>query len=111
MHLDNPFSDATRRIFFDGFVAPECYKCHTNGQHRGGLQLHHIWGRCSSSPFNASILCQYCHNSIGQNQKTRQWLFMVTFRLLKNAGYSMTPRDDLFLISVENDLRQIARML
>lgn len=94
MKLNNPFSTETRWLFFDYQM---CWICGSNGNGRGGLELHHIVGRDSSSPFNAAVLDKECHEKIKHTEKEESELFTKTFLILKQSGYNETHDDNLFI--------------
>jgi len=94
MKLKNPFSTNTRELYRDLWA---CMICGMNGTTRGGLELNHIVGRYSSSPFNASLLCHECHSHIGHNQKEMKDLFEKNRAYLKRIGYVDTESDRQFI--------------
>jgi len=96
MKLSNPFSVDTRLLFDDIFW---CYLCGENGSDCGGLELNHITGRDSASPFNASVLCKCCHEHVGHTQEEEQKLFHITQRVLYTKQYRPTEEDMIFIQS------------
>lgn len=94
MQLANPFTVETRLLFDDIFA---CYECGKNGSDCGGLELNHITGRDSASPFNASVLCKGCHEHVGHTQVEEQKLFLMTQRILYTKGYTTTEEDMIFI--------------
>lgn len=80
MKLKNPFSDETRQLFWEARY--RCWKCGGNGTNTGGIELHHITGRDSSSPFNAAPLCKRCHNRVGHTNKEERLYVQLTMRYL-----------------------------
>lgn len=94
MFLKNPFSLDTRYLFFGVW---SCWICGQNGSQRGGLELHHIMGRNSDSPLNASLVCKVCHEKLNHNQEEEQMLFFKTMRYLKSIHYQLTSQDMYFM--------------
>lgn len=92
MKLDNPFSTETRWLFHD---YQECWVCGKNGN--AGLELHHITGRGSSSPFNAAVLCKECHAPGMHTLEEEKQLFTKTYILLIETGYRPTDDDWAFI--------------
>lgn len=95
MRLRNPFSDATRELFWE--VRYRCFGCGGNGQDCGGMELHHIFGRVSASPYNAAPLCKRCHGKVGHTDPEQQTLLQATKRYLKQIWYAATTDDKAFL--------------
>jgi uncharacterized CHY-type Zn-finger protein len=93
MNLRNPFSDKVRYAFLDYW---ECYQCGSNGNYRGGLELHHIKGRESNSALNSCILCGVCHTHIGHTQEEEIFLMRKTIRYLVRINYEFTKFDLAF---------------
>jgi succinate dehydrogenase/fumarate reductase-like Fe-S protein len=91
MKLQNPFSEQTRNLFLYVFY---CFKCGRSDQ---GLELHHITGRDSDSPFNACVLCTACHSHIGHTPEEEKELFMYTQIFLKAENYIADTRDHIFI--------------
>jgi hypothetical protein len=91
MKLDNPFSTDTRVLFMDH------YQCAWCGRSDQGIQLHHITGRGSSSPFNCFPICMVCHEKMCHSQEEEQKCFAYTFKLLYNQGYKPQREDYIFL--------------
>lgn len=96
MQLANPFSNETRHLYL---YAHACLMCDSNGNNRGGLELNHIFGRCSDSPFNASLLCHECHSHVGHTQEEHAQLFYLNAKFLAEIGYEATADDKLFIDS------------
>jgi len=94
MYLKNPFTSDTRLLFIGVW---SCWKCGRNGTDRGGLELHHIVGRSSSSPLNAALLCHECHVTILHTQEEEAALFFKTMRFLKAINYQLTSQDMYFI--------------
>lgn len=99
MKLYHPFSQETRTLFL---YHQYCWKCRSNGNGRGGLELHHICGRRKTglnmdSPFNASVLCHYCHENILHTQEEQLELFLFTTKVLKEELYKPKEYDIVFL--------------
>ena len=87
MKLKHPFSNETRWLFFDARY--RCLNCGSNC----GVELHHILGRVSSSPWNCCPLCHICHASVVHNQTEHQRLFALTLRFLFEQRYTPTIED------------------
>lgn len=87
--MRNPFSQDTRELFryhhncaWCGMSGPDC--------------LHHIMGRVSSSPLNASPLHNHkCHigNGTLENDESRSKLLKQTYKHLMDEGYRLTDTD------------------
>ena len=93
MQLKNPFPEEVRNLFL---YNQYCFDCTSNGNGRGGLELHHIWGRVSSSAFNASVVCHECHSHMGHTSEEHARLFMKTAEVLFGNGYEPTYYDKEF---------------
>ena len=106
MKLENPFSQDTRLLYLYRY---DCDFCGGNGNGVGGLELHHITGRYSNSPFNASVLCKECHAHIGHSQSEEKQLFAKNFIWLYNSGYN--PNEDDLLFVKSNYQRLFTRFL
>lgn len=91
MKLDNPFSQETRNFFLYQTWCDQC------GSSTGGLELHHIRGRISSSIFNSSVICLCCHKSIKHTQEEEQKLFAITFKKCYNLRYKVNENDIDFI--------------
>lgn len=67
---------------------------------RGGLELNHIFGRVSASPFNASLLCHECHSHVGHTNEEHAKLFFLNAKYLQEIGYNrhLVTEDDLMFI-------------
>lgn len=94
MKLYHPFSEHTRSLFI---YHQYCWQCKSNGNGRGGLELHHICGRRKvannmDSPLNASVLCKVCHDHIGHTQKEQLELMLYTWKVLQ-VERLFTPSD------------------
>jgi len=99
MKLYHPFSVETRTLFL---YHQFCWKCGSNGNGRGGLELHHICGRRKTgtnmaSPFNASVLCKVCHDGVTHNREEQLTLFLFTCKILKQELYIPNEYDIVFL--------------
>lgn len=94
MKLDNPFPQEVRLFYLGCWT---CWICGGNGQDCGGLEIHHILGRVSSSIFNSCCLCKHCHAHIGHSQEEEQMLFAKTFKWVYNLGYKVREVDEEFL--------------
>lgn len=92
MKLSHPFSKNTRELFSQRKLCSFC-------GYGGWDALHHIDGRTSSSPYNASPVHNHgCHIEFGgalSKQKGR--LFAATFRYLLSTGHAPTANDRIFL--------------
>lgn len=93
MQLKNPFSQATRELF----RIWECWECGQNGTATGGLELHHITGRTSSSPFNAAPLCHHCHERVTHAREEEARYFLKTQKWLLANFYQPTDKDLAFV--------------
>ena len=94
MKLRNRFSQKTKNLYL---YRHDCDICGQNGQDCGGLDLHHITGRRSSSPLNASLLCKRDHSHIGHTRDEEQKLFARNLEFLLNQKYKITPKDEEFM--------------
>src|SRR5580698_7667740 len=83
MKLQYDFPLKVRNLFIGCW---ECWQCGGNGQDRGGLAIHHIWGRVSSSALNAAVLCGECHDHVSHSTETRCRYFTQTFRYLETMA-------------------------
>ena len=93
MQLRNAFSEKTRKLFLYE------YHCHWCGRNSWDA-LHHIVGRSSNSPYNASPIHNLaCHigNSKLQSFDAISELLKKTKRFLDSEGYSPTPEDKEFM--------------
>lgn len=93
MHLQNPFSDDTRTLFIWKY---DCDWC----GHNNWSDLHHILGRVSNSPLNASTVHnQKCHIGNGNlaTFDVKRKLLRKTFNYLINQRYELTEEDKLFM--------------
>lgn len=74
---------------------------------RGGLELHHIFGRISSSALNSALLCGYCHKHVGHTQEEQHKYLRITILFLSKEGYKLKQEDEDFLqyLSTQNLLR------
>lgn len=61
------------------------------------LELNHIFGRVSSSSYNASLLCNQCHSHVGHSVEEHAILFARNARFLSGSGYVVTEKDLDFL--------------
>ncbi len=100
MKLDHPFSQETRNLFL---YTQFCWLCPSNGNGRGGLEIHHICGRKKhekflDSAFNASVLCKVCHDHIKQDNETRFKLYKITAKMIyENNQYEIKQNDFSFI--------------
>ena len=90
MKLSNPFSIQTRWLFFDARF--DCWLCGRND-----TELHHVAGRLSDSPLNASVLCKKCHGQINHNEDEETTLFAKTLKYLVSKNYQFTETDVAFV--------------
>mgnify|MGYP003529154572 FL=1 len=88
-----------------------CILCGSNGNTRGGLELNHIFGRVSSSAFNASLLCHECHSHIGHTQEEHSQLFFLNAKFLVENNYQATDDDKVFLDSYVMPLYPVIKSL
>lgn len=102
MELSHPFSNDVRSLYLDCWT---CWICGGNGTNRGGLALHHIWGRVSASALNSSCLCGTCHSHIGHSLEERLGLFRKTLNYLWKLHYTLIKVDQDFLELIKEDLR------
>jgi hypothetical protein len=93
MELSNPFSEETRLLFLYVYA---CFLC---GRSDRGLELHHIIGRNSNSPFNACPLCHECHEHIEHTPEREAQLFKLTVDFLAVNQYKPQNADWQFLIN------------
>lgn len=101
MKLHNDFTPATRTLYL---YARSCFLCGANGWNRGGLEIHHVLGRISRSPFNSSLLCGECHGHMGHSREEHQGLFVKTLEFLYSVRYVPTEDDLDFLRRNWDDL-------
>jgi hypothetical protein len=101
MKLKHGFSNETRHLYLYHW---ECFLCGCNGWGRGGLEIHHIMGRVSSSVFNSSCLCGACHSTMGHSTKEHRRIFLETLQFLKRIKYKPTDEDWYFLESNYQEL-------
>lgn len=94
MQLANPFSNETRILYLYEY---KCILCSSNGTSRGGLELNHIFGRVSASPYNASLLCHECHSHVGHNREEHKELFELNAKFLAEIGYQWNYYDKQFI--------------
>lgn len=91
MKLKNPFTAHTRELFYDARYT--CFMCGSNGQGRGGMELHHITGRQSNSALNAAPLCKTCHGKVGHTDEEHKKLFERNLVYLKRRNYRFVEKD------------------
>lgn len=101
MELRNPFSDEVRNLYLYNH---RCFICGANGWNRGGMELHHILGRCSASALNSAPLCGICHRGIVHSEEEQQKLFLETIQFLKSVDYELVEEDYDF---IENHFEQL----
>jgi hypothetical protein len=91
MNLANPFSTKTRLLFLYEYA---CWLC---GRSDLGLELHHIYGRISNSPYNAAVVCMECHSHMGHSKTEQDNLLKLACVFLARIGYKAVERDIDFL--------------
>lgn len=74
--LQNPFPIWVKEVFSVGVY---CFKCGRTDQ---GIELHHIVGRTSCSPFNACRLCHVCHELARHTKEDEYQYSMLTHSYL-----------------------------
>jgi len=87
MKLKNNFSDITRALYS---FEHNCWVCGSNDS----CELHHILGRVSSSPFNASVLCRKCHEKYTTISKEK--LLKKAIKFCISEGYEPNNTDITF---------------
>lgn len=85
--LFNPFSHQTRLLYMYVFA---CFNC---GQSNRGIELHHIFGRETNSPFNACPLCRYCHSMVTNSEEERAFFFFKNQEFLIENHYKPNEKD------------------
>lgn len=90
MQLKNPFSNETRNLYLYRY---DCDKCGSNQM----LELHHICGRVSNSPLNASLVCHDCHSHLNHNEEEEKRHFNTNLAFLLKIRYKPTENDIQFL--------------
>ena len=75
--------------------------CGGNGQDCGGLELHHIFGRVSSSPLNASVVCGKCHRQMGHSFEEQHHLLWRNLHHLARIYYKSDEDDQKFWESIK----------
>lgn len=91
MYLNNPFSEQTRLLYLYKY---SCFDC---GRSDMGLELHHIVGRSSNSPFNAFLICRACHEKCNHNREEEKKYFHINMQFLLDSGYKPTDDDYQFI--------------
>lgn len=91
--LSNEFSSATRQLYLYNY---KCWECGENGSRTGGMELHHILGRCTNAPVNSAPLCHRCHAKTNQGQTAAKYFFK-TLCYLQKLGYKLTQKDEEFI--------------
>lgn len=94
MKLRNQFPFVVRNLYLDCY---ECWMCGSNGNGRGGLEIHHVTGRDSAAAFNSSCLCHFCHENIEHTNDREAELFLRTLKHLYDIEYRPTDDDFNFL--------------
>lgn len=106
MKLKNTFSDETRALFLD---AQYCFLCYRVDR---GLEGHHIYSRVSNSPFNFAPLCNHCHSHVGHTQAEHIEILKKTVKyLIVDKKYNPTPKDMVFLDSIEKDFQAVRELI
>ncbi len=98
MNLSNPFPQRVRLLYLYRY---DCDICGRNGQSRGGLAIHHIFGRVSGSALNSSLLCGVCHGHMGHNREEQAMLLRKTLIFLAKSHYETTEEDQKFWESIK----------
>jgi len=89
----NNFSDETRALFI---FENSCWLCGSNQN----LELDHILGRVSNSPYNAFVICRICHTN--KNSKIKANQLQITKYFLEIQKYKNNEEDLSFLEYAEN---------
>ena len=98
--MNNEFSKETRELFDHGGYCPSWETGRNNGD-----CLHHILGRCSSSPYNAAPLNNR-KDHMPEGRKSLPAIFSDTVKrkylrktkmYLDSIGYQPTEEDEVFL--------------
>lgn len=76
-----------------------CYSCFNCQRSDRGLEIHHITGRDSDSPFNAIPICLECHRVVGHTHKEEKHFFDLTIDFLARERYHPTDDDWQFVLS------------
>lgn len=109
MILPNPFSSEVREVYR---YNTKCFQC---GLSAGGVELHHIWGRVSSSIYNAIPVCRECHSHMGHSKEEHARLFALNSVFLTKIGYKATDYDmqfiDSFVIPIYNEITTCLRSM
>lgn len=95
MNLKNPFSQKTRHLYLYEYG---CWIC---GRSDKGLELHHIFGRVSSSPYNGALLCIECHGHMGHDDIEQDTLLKLACEFLARMNYVADLRDKRFLSTTD----------
>lgn len=101
MKLRFPFPLEVRNLYL---YKQFCILCGSNGNERGGLELHHLLSRISDSAFNSAVLCGECHKHIGHSQEEHQRIFSLSFLLLHRLGFKPKQKDIEFLQNNWNEI-------
>ncbi len=94
MFLRNNFDYKIKSLYIGVY---RCWICGSNGNDRGGLDIHHILGRISNSALNSSLLCGYCHSHIKHTKTEESFLFLETVKFLISCKYQLTKKDYKFV--------------
>lgn len=96
MPLSNDFTEKTRSLWIFRYDCDIC-GCNRN------LELHHILGRISNSPLNASLLCNSCHyRNHSQQPFTEEEKMMIlqkTIKWLLKNNYQFSEKDNIFILN------------
>jgi len=84
----NPFTGTVRSIFaFERC----CWDCGSNQS----VELDHIMGRESDSPFNAYVNCRKCHTNKSHKDDAKR--LQTTSKFLREEGYLPNYKDREFI--------------
>lgn len=97
MKLRNSFTEESRALFLDAQYRCFNRDCTCNGQACGGIELHHIKGRESNSPYNGAVLCHGCHSHVGHTDEEHRYLLNKTLYYLSMQDYEPNKRDRKFI--------------
>ena len=85
----NPFPDEVRALYS---FEHTCWACGSNQ----GIELDHILGRISASPYNAFVICRKCHMKKG-TKEFRIWQLDFAAQFLEYESYNPKDNDFIFL--------------
>lgn len=89
MKLRNSFTNETRLLFIDAWF---CFKCGKNQE----IELHHIIGRDSNSPYNAIPLCHNCHEAVTHEDEEEARFMYKTYKFLTITDFEPAEEDKVF---------------